>query len=304
MISIVLPVYNEESLIDNLIQRVTSTLESIGEAFEIICVDDGSSDGSLENLVAHHKKDNRIKVLKLSKNFGHQAAYTAGLSKASGNYIAMMDSDLQDPPELITDMYKHLIDGKYEVVYGRRIDRGEKGVKKIMIKLFHYIFNRLSITHSPSNVGNFSIMSKKAVKTLLKLSERNRYLPGLRYFIGFKQGHVDYKRHDRDSGESKMSFAQLSELAFDAIFSFSKLPIKLSLIIGSIGIVLSLMGTGIVIYKYIIGVAITGWTSTMLSLYFFGSVQLFFLGVLGEYVFRTYKESQGRPLYIVDEFYE
>jgi polyisoprenyl-phosphate glycosyltransferase len=215
----------------------------------------------------------------------------------------MMDGDLQDPPELIPEMFKKLIDDDFDVVYGKRTDRKESFLKKAQIKLFHYIFKKVNNINAPANVGNFSIMTRGALDAFLRLKEKNRYLPGLRFFIGFKQGFVEYSRPDRKDGEAKMSNIKLIKLAFDAIFSFSKLPIKLALIIGILGILISIVGAGIVFYKYIIGVAITGWTSTMLALFFFGSIQLFFLGILGEYVFRIYTETKDRPVYIIKNKY-
>jgi len=304
MISLVIPVYNEDKLIDTLCEKSIRALSSITHEFEIIFVNDGSTDATLQKLINLQNKDRRVKILSLSRNYGHQAAYTAGLHHAKGDYIAMMDGDLQDPPELIAEMYNKLINESYDVILGRRANVNQKIHKRLFTKLFHLVFNKIATIKFPANVGNFSIFNKKVLSALLQLKEKNRYLPGLRYFVGFHQGYIDYKRDERDLGETKMGFIQLTKLAFDAIFSFSKLPIRISLIIGTIGILLSLSGALIVIYKKFSGVAITGWTSTMLSLFFFGSVQLFFLGVLGEYIYRIYKETQNRPIYIIDRFYE
>src|SRR5215203_4880212 len=203
-ISLIIPFYNEEKLIDELFGRVRSSLLNISDDFEVILVDDGSSDGSLENLVLCHKKDARFKVLSLSRNFGHQAAYTAGLNYAKGEYIAMMDGDLQDPPELLKQMYETIINMDVDIVHGKRIERNEKVSKRLSIKIFHFIFKRLSRLENIKQVGNFSLMSRKALKAFLSLNEKNRYLPGLRAFIGFKQRFVEYSRPDRMVGEAKM----------------------------------------------------------------------------------------------------
>lgn len=303
-LSLVIPLYNEEFIIDKLYQRVSTSLEELNCNFEIICVDDGSSDATLSKLINIHLSDKRLKVIELSRNFGHQAAYTAGLSLAKGKYVAMMDGDLQDPPELIPSMVKSLETGSLDVVFGRRTARNEKLIKKKSILLFHKFFSKISGINAPANVGNFSVMNRQALNAFLSLTEKNRYLPGLRHFIGFRQGFVDYERPDRTDGEAKMSFKKLVKLAFDAIFSFSDLPLKLAFIFGAIGLLFSIAGSAIVIYKKIIGVAISGWTSSMLSLFFFGSIQLIFLGIIGEYIYRIYKETQNRPIYIIRKYYE
>src|SRR5882762_815352 len=238
MISLVIPVYNEELLIDELFERTRKSMILISENFEVILVDDGSSDTTLEKLKLCHEKDRRFKALALSRNFGHQAAYTAGLNYAKGDYVAMMDGDLQDPPELIPEMYRQLQHEPVDIVYGKRTERKERFPKRILIALFHFVFRNLSNLKNIKQVGNFSIMSKKALEAFLSLTEKNRYLPGLRSFIGFKQGFVEYSRPDRSKGEAKMNFRKLFLLAFDAIFSFSNLPVKICLYSGLIGVIL------------------------------------------------------------------
>lgn len=304
LVSVVIPVYNESDLIDDLYDAVMVAMLKFTNDFEVICVNDGSKDDTLLKLQLCHQKDKRFKVLNLSRNFGHQSAYTAGLNYAKGDYIAMMDGDLQDPPELIASMYKCAIENKSDVVYGRRTERHETFFKKLSIKLFHFIFNKLSNINAPANVGNFSVMNRKALEAFLALDEKNRYLPGLRFFIGFKQDYVDYSRDDRTIGEAKMNFSRLLKLALDALFSFSKLPIKICIYLGIIGVIFTLIGGSIVIYKKIAGDAITGWTSILVSMYFLGSVQLLFMGIIGEYVHRIFVETQNRPIYIVKDYFE
>jgi glycosyltransferase involved in cell wall biosynthesis len=304
LISVVIPVYNESDLIEDLYKAVMSAMTKFTDNFEVICVNDGSKDDTLLKLQICHQRDKRFKVLNLSRNFGHQSAYTAGLTYAKGDYVAMMDGDLQDPPELIEAMYKCAIDNQSDVVYGRRTERHETFFKKLSIKTFHFIFNKLSNINAPANVGNFSVMNRKALEAFLALEEKNRYLPGLRFFIGFKQDYVDYSRDDRTIGEAKMNFSRLLKLALDALFSFSKLPIKICIYLGVIGIIFTLIGGAIVLYKKVTGEAITGWSSILVSMYFLGSVQLLFMGIIGEYVHRIFVETQNRPVFIVKDYFE
>jgi len=304
MISIIIPIYDEEQLIDLLYERVTKALKSITENYEVIFIDDGSRDNSLSKLLDYREKDDRVKVLALSRNFGHQAAYTAGMSHAKGDHIVLMDGDLQDPPELIKEMFEKAVNENFDVVFAKRISRKEGFFKRMLIKFFHYIFYKTSSIHAPGNVGNFCCVNRKALDNMLSLSEKNRYLPGLRFFVGFKQGYIEYSRSEREYGVTKMSTSKLFKLALDAIFSFSNLPLKFCLYIGFIGIIISVTAGAFSFVSKLLGVATPGWSSILLSIYFFGSVQLIFLGVLGEYVYRIYTETQNRPLFIIDRFYD
>jgi glycosyltransferase involved in cell wall biosynthesis len=302
MISLVIPIYNESILISLLFERVKTAMDKIGTDYEVIFVDDGSTDGSAQELNACHIADQRFKVLSLSRNFGHQAAYTAGLTYAKGDYIAMMDGDLQDPPELITVMYDLLKKEAAEIVYGERTERNEVSSRKVPTGIFHSIYRYLSRLEHIRQVGNFSIMTKNAVAALLSLQEKNRYLPGLRAFIGFKQASVSYSRPEREAGESKMTSRKLVSLALDAIFSFSNLPVKICLYSGLVGILLIFLAVVYILIGKITGLAPLGWSSIILSIYFIGSVQLLSIGILGEYVYRIYKETQNRPLFFVRHY--
>jgi glycosyltransferase involved in cell wall biosynthesis len=304
LISLVIPVYNEAGLIPELYQRCMATLSSLTENFEIICVDDGSKDQTLQLLAECHEKDKRFKVLVLSRNFGHQAAYTAGLNYAKGDLVAMMDGDLQDPPELLADMYRLFQAGAVDVVYGKRTDRAEGFLKKMLFKAFHKVFRKFSNLEESENVGNFSMLNRKALTAFLTLQEKNRYLPGLRFFIGFRQGSISYVRQERSHSQAKMTFNDLFGLALDALFSFSDLPIKICLYSGLSGVVIFFIAGVYTIGSKVIGVAPPGWSSQFLSMYFLGCIQLLFLGILGEYVFRIYRESQNRPIFLVQEFLE
>lgn len=304
MFSLIIPIYNEETLIDELLKRTLSSLDTFSSDYEVIMVDDGSTDSSLEKMLGWQKFNNRIKVLSLSKNFGHQAAYTAGLEHSTGEIVAMMDGDLQDPPELLPSMFRKLTDEGFDIVSGKKTGRKGKKGRNLWFYLFHLLFRWIGEIKHMENAGNYSMMRREAVNALLSMKEKVRYLPGLRTFIGFKQGYIEFIRDERFKGDPKMTFSRLSTLAADAIFSFSRFPIRFCLILGTIG-VLIFMGAGIyVLIAKTAGFAIIGWSSIILSIYFLGSVQLIFLGILGEYIYRNYKESQNRPIYFVRKFYE
>jgi dolichol-phosphate mannosyltransferase len=304
MLSLVIPIFNEEKLIDELVKRTISSIESFIADYEVIFVDDGSTDQSLEKILSWQKKNNHIKILSLSKNFGHQAAYTAGLEYSKGDLVAMMDGDLQDPPELLADMYKKINEENYDIVSGKRTGRKSKSSLIRYTVLFHLLFKHIGEIKNMQNSGNYSMMKREAVNALISMKEKVRYLPGLRTFIGFRQGYIEFVRDDRFEGNPKMSFYNLNVLAADAIFSFSRFPIRFSLILGSIGTLVFMCAGIYVLIDKVYGFAVIGWSSTLLSIYFLGSIQLVFLGILGEYVYRSYKESQNRPVYFVKKFYD
>lgn len=291
-------------MIDDLVNRTVSSVESFSPDYEVIFVDDGSTDNSLDCLLSWQQKNRRLKILSLSKNFGHQAAYTAGLEFSKGDYVAMMDGDLQDPPEVLSEFFKKITQERFDIVSGIKTGRKGKRNRNFYAFLFHLLFKNIGDIKEMENAGNLSMMTREAVNALLKLKEKIRYLPGLRTFIGFRQGYVEFVRDDRFEGIPKMSFRKLFLLATDAIFSSSRFPLRFCLILGLIGTI-TFMTAGIyVLIAKVFGFAVTGWSSTLLSIYFLGSIQLVFLGVLGEYIYRNYKESQNRPLYFVRKFYE
>ncbi|MCK5367079.1 MAG: glycosyltransferase family 2 protein, partial [Cyclobacteriaceae bacterium] len=237
MISLVIPIFNEEAIIDELLYRSLTTLKEIERPFEIIIVDDGSKDNSLKKLLEHRKNDGRIKVVELSRNFGHQAAFTAGIRRSKGEYTVMMDGDLQDTPELIKDMFEKMKSGSFDIVNGYRKSRAEKGIRGLMFRLFHKMFAIIINNKDVENIGNFSMINRAALEAMKQLKEKTRYLPGLRTYVGFRQGFLDYDREDRKEGKPKMRFKHLLKLATDALFSFSRLPIKICFYFGLIGIV-------------------------------------------------------------------
>jgi dolichol-phosphate mannosyltransferase len=216
----------------------------------------------------------------------------------------MMDGDLQDPPELLAGMYSMIIDEGYDIVSGKKI--GRKGMKRrnLYAFLFHLLFKHIGEIKNMENSGNYSMMKREAVDALLAMKEKARYLPGLRTFIGFRQGYIEFVREGRFKGDPKMNIRKLLVLASDAIFSFSRFPIRFCLLLGTVGTTVFMAAGIYVLIAKAYGFAVPGWSSTLLSIYFLGSIQLAFLGILGEYVYRSYKESQNRPVYFVRKFYD
>lgn len=304
MISVVIPLLNESSLVTELIRETTENLQLTGEAFEIICVDDGSTDNTVAKLLQFKEQNSSVKIISLSRNFGLQAALTAGLDYATGDYVVMMDGDFQDPPELIPVLLKKIQETGADIVSAVREQRNEKLTRRIYTGVFHQIFSSMSESEQISQAGNFSIMTRKAHQAILRFSEKNRYLPGIRNFVGFKHTVILYDRPDRLRGKAKMSRKKLFSLAADAIYSFSKWPIKACLYFGLLGILIFLAAIVYTFFSKITGLAPIGWSSMFLAVSFFGSVQLTFLGLIGEYVYRIFKEVQNRPVYIVKEVYE
>ena len=304
MFSLVIPIFNEEKLIDELVNRTISAVESFISDYEVIFVDDGSTDLSLNRILYWQQKNKKIKVLSLSKNFGHQAAYTAGLEHSKGELVAMMDGDLQDPPEMLSEMYRKIKDEDYDIVSGKKIGRKGKKGRNLCAFFFHLLFKYIGEIKNMENSGNYSMMKREAVDALLLMKEKVRYLPGLRTFIGFRQGYIEFVREERFKGNPKMSIHKLIVLAADAIFSFSRFPIRFCMILGMIGTVV-FFGAGIyVLISKVYGFAVIGWSSTLLSIFFLGSIQLVFMGILSEYIYRSYKESQNRPIYFVKKYYD
>ncbi len=304
MIAVVIPLLNEEQLIERLLLSLFEAIETTGEGFEVICVDDGSTDTTLQKLLKFRKKDNRLKIVSLSRNFGLQAALSAGMNYVKGDYVVIMDGDFQDPPELVPVLLEKIKSTDADIVSAVRETRNEKLGKRVYINIFHRIFGRLTGAHQVEQTGNFSIFNAKAHRAILRFSEQNRYFPGIRNFIGFKHEFILYDRPDRPEGEAKMSRRKLFSLAADAIYSFSKWPIKFCLYLGLSGVLLFFAAIVYAVASKLLGLAPIGWSSTFLAISFFGSVQLTFLGLIGEYIYRIFKEVQNRPLYFVRDIYD
>ncbi len=299
MLSIVIPIYNEATMLPLLMERLDAALKAVPGRHEILFVDDGSSDNSVEVLHELQQGNSVIRIIELSRNFGHQAALTAGLDLAEGDYIAMMDADLQDPPELLAEMHSLLSSGEWDVVSGYRTERKESWSRQMSTRFFHWLFAQISGLEGIESTGHFSMMTRRALEAIRQMKEKTRYLPGLRSYIGFRQTQIAYSRDERKAGTSKMSTGGLLRLAADALFSFSRVPLRICLWLGVLGVVLFFLAGLHVLLSKMMGWAPIGWSSTIISIFFLGSVQLTFLGVLGEYLYRTYKESQNRPIYFI-----
>jgi len=303
LVSAVAPVFNEEDGIREFYQRTTKALVAIEPPVdhELIFVDDGSQDGSVELLRELCLEDERVRLVGLSRNFGHQVAITSGIDHAAGDAVVVIDADLQDPPEVIAAMVERWREG-FKVVYGVRTRRaGEGAVKRTTAKAFYRLLDRLSDTPLPVDAGDFRLMDRRVVDALGQIREENRYIRGLVSWVGFSQCAVEYERDARHAGASKFTFRRMARFAVDGIASFSEKPLRLSTQLGLVTTVLTLLlAAWIVLGKLLSpGSAIPGYASLMVVILFFGGVQLLSIGLLGEYVGRVYRESKRRPLYIV-----
>jgi dolichol-phosphate mannosyltransferase len=301
LLSIVVPCYNEDAVLEQLHPRLVGVLEQIeGTGFEIVYADDGSTDLTPNILRRLQESDSRVRVVSLSRNFGHQIAATAGLEHAEGAAVVIIDADLQDPPELIAEMVARWRDG-YQVVYGLRASRaGETRFKQWTAKAFYRVINRLSETEIPLDVGDFRLLDRKVVDVLLAMPERDRFLRGMISWIGFKQIAVIYDRAPRRAGQSKYPLMKMLRFAMDSVISFSFAPLRLAIWLGFGAIAASFAG---IVYALVIRLYTTdwvrGWTSIFTAVLFLGGIQLITLGVVGEYVGRIYAEVKLRPLYVV-----
>lgn len=304
-LSIVMPIYNEESLLGELFERMTRVLSGIEEMTglksEWVIVNDGSHDGTLEMLRSFAARDQRLVVLDLSRNFGHQPAIQAGLEYAHGDAVVIMDGDLQDPPELIPELVRSW-QGGHKVVVAQRRSRAERGVKGLLFKLFHAMLARMSDLKMETGSGVFGLLDRRVVNELLRLHERNRFFPGLRTWVGYEQVTVLYDREKRASGEPKQTFSRLVRYAFDAIFSFSLKPLRA---IWTLGFFVSLFSIAYAAYLLILRVfhidVVPGFTTPTVAILLLGGIQLISIGILGEYLGRIYDEVKQRPHYVINE---
>lgn len=303
-LSITIPVYNEEECLPELYRRVRDALDELpGGPHELIFVDDGSSDGSGEILSALAGIDPRVSVIVLSRNFGHQAALTAALDHAAGEAVVMMDCDLQDTPETIPRFVEKYREG-YDVVYATRVKRKEGLLLRACYAAAYQIIDSLSEIRLPRAAGDFSLLSRRVVDSVRRSQETHRYLRGLRAWVGYRQIGIPVERDARTAGRSKYSVKALFRLAFDGIFSFSVVPLRAATLVGAISIVASMLFAGYNVFaKLFLGLAPQGFTAIICSLTFLSGVQLFFLGIIGEYVGRIYNEVKRRPHYIVDRLF-
>ncbi len=303
MISIVVPCLNEEEVLRDTNRRLVAVLEQLPQRFEILYVDDGSTDRTPEILREFQADDERIRVVRFSRNFGHQMAITAGLEHASGDAVAIIDADLQDPPEVLADFVAKWMDG-FDVVYGVRSERqGETAFKLWTAKLFYRLIGKLSDTEIPLDTGDFRLMGRRVVDALLAMPERDRFVRGMVSWLGFSQAAVPYSRAARAAGVTKFSLFKMLRFATDGIVSFSILPLRLATWVGFAASGIALLGILITVVERLMGVEglVKGWASILVAILFIGGVQLICMGIIGEYVGRIYGESKRRPLYVVRE---
>lgn len=300
--SVIAPIYNELENISELYRRVSEVMNSTGEPWELILVDDGSTDGSTEAIRALAKEEECVRPVIFARNFGHQIAITAGWDYARGDAVIIIDADLQDPPELILEMARKWKEG-YEVVYAVRAEReGESWFKLWTASLFYRLIYRITDVKIPLDTGDFRLMDRKVVDVLKKMRERHRFPRGMSAWVGFKQIGVEYKRAARKAGETKYPFRKMFRLALNAITSFSYFPLQVATFFGFASAGIAIIAIPPVIYLRITGSqAFFGQATTLIAVLFLGGVQLISLGILGEYIGRLYDEAKGRPLYIVRE---
>jgi glycosyltransferase involved in cell wall biosynthesis len=304
MICLVVPVYNEEPIVRRLHAEVAAAMQVTGLPWRVIYVDDGSRDRSLELLLELRREDPRVSVLELSRNWGHQAALTAGLAHADGDAVVLLDGDLQDPPRVIPDLVTAWRKGA-QVVIAQRRSRAERGPRRWLFWLFYRALAFVSDYPIPLNAGIFGLLDRRAVEAVNQLGESNRYLPGLRAWVGFRTAVVTYDREERAGGEPKQNFWKLLRYGLDAVFSFSYKPLRLSLFVGLFTSTFAMLYGAALVFCRVFGVGmfglpvVDGYTSTIVSILFLGGVQLMSVGVLGEYIGRIYDEVKRRPLFLV-----
>jgi dolichol-phosphate mannosyltransferase len=301
--SLIIPIYNEEENITEMYRRLHHVMEQLDGDVELILIDDGSRDRSLKMMRELHHRDNRVHYLSLARNFGHQIAVTAGLNFVQGKCIIVMDADLQDPPELILTMIEKWHQ-EYQVVYAQRISRQQESrLKRLTAYLFYRILRRLAKVDIPVDTGDFCLMDRQVVDILNSMPERNRYIRGLRAWVGFRQTSVLFERNPRFAGDVKYTFGKSLSLAIDGIISFSTVPLRLATYLGIISAAIAMIMIILVLYWRIFAPVshLIGYTLITISMFFLGSVQLICIGILGEYIGRIYEEVKGRPLYTLKE---
>jgi polyisoprenyl-phosphate glycosyltransferase len=303
LLSVVVPCFNEEDVIHAFHDRLLKSVRSLGVAFEIIYVNDGSMDGTLQHLHDFKNANQEVAIVDLSRNFGKEIALTAGLDYSEGDAVVVIDADLQDPPEVIHDLYETWIKG-FDIVYAKRAAReGETVLKKVTARYFYRLMRLLVKPTIPEDTGDFRILSRRAVNTLKKMREQHRFMKGLFSWIGYKQGEIVYRRDARYAGKTKWNYWRLWNFALEGITSFSIGPLKVSTYLGLLTALFAFVYAVVVVYKTIVyGDPVRGYPSLIVVTLFLGGVQLTVLGIIGEYMGRIFNETKNRPLYIISEY--
>ena len=299
-LSVIIPIYNEEDNIRLLYDRLLQVMKNMGVSYEFIFVNDGSKDRSIQLIKSLAAQHSEVKYVNFARNFGHQIAVTAGLDRAKGDAVVIIDADLQDPPELIADMYKKMQEG-YEVVYARRRKRdGESRLKKLTAKYFYRILSKITSVDIPVDTGDFRIMDKRIVEELKKMPEQHKFLRGQISWIGFNQTYIEYDRDTRHAGETGYTYSKMIRFALDGITGFSDVPLKIVTYFGFIVTAFAFIVLAYVLLsRFIWEDYVQGWASTMITILFIGGVQMIGIGIIGEYLSRMNANIRQRPLYIV-----
>jgi dolichol-phosphate mannosyltransferase len=305
LISIVVPVFNEIDVIDACYEHLSRVMQALdGYDYELVFVDDGSRDRTHARLLEYHESDPRLRIVKFSRNFGHQVAVTAGVDQAGGDAIVIIDADLQDPPEVIPGMVRKWEEG-YDVVYGVRKRRaGESRLKLLTAAAFYRLLRTFTNIEIPVDVGDFRLISARAAEQLRKLREKDRFVRGLVSWVGYRQTGIPYERDSRLAGETKYPFSKMLKFAIDGITSFSVLPLKLASWLGYMASFLAFVYLVSVFVQRVMGHTVEGWATIMVAMLFLGGVQLICLGIIGEYIGRIFNETKARPLYVIESVHQ
>ena len=302
-ISIIVPCYNEEDVLEIFYKKITEVSSEINAEFEYIFVDDGSKDKTLEILRKHNKEDSRVRYISLSRNFGKEGAMYAGLEAATGDYVAIMDADLQDPPELLKEMYETLLTDEYDCVATKRKTRkGEPIIRSILSKLFYKIINKMTSTEIVDGARDYRLMSRKMVDSILKVTEYNRFSKGIFSWVGYRTKWIAYDNVERAAGKTKWNFFKLFTYSVEGITAFTTKPLVMSAFIGMFFCIIAFLMILFIVGKTLIyGDPVSGWPSTICIILFVSGIQLFCLGIIGEYLAKEYMEVKNRPIYLVRE---
>jgi polyisoprenyl-phosphate glycosyltransferase len=301
-VSVVVPLYNEEATIPELYTRLTNAMQAITNSYELIWVNDGSADDTLGQMKKYAAQDSHIKYISFSRNFGHQSAISAGIENAVGNAVVIIDGDLQDPPEVIADLYAKFNQG-YHVVYAKRAKRdGETWFKKYTAKTFYRVLKNITSIDIPVDTGDFRIISKEIKQHLTAMDEKNKFIRGQIAWLGYKQTYIEYDRHERQQGETKFTIRKMMRFALDGITSFSNFPLQIATFLGFFFSVIAFLVILYALYsKFILHEVVNGWTSIMVATMFLGGVQLLCVGIIGEYISRIANDVKKRPSFIIEE---